>query len=96
MAVGRCAWESRAAAPSVAALVLLCQNLYFPVGGTRLAHPAPLRDFISESQPNEAVTMETVAVVPVATSRVFTQAEGEVPLLPLLMDGFCPVLPSAG
>lgn len=40
--------------------------------------------------------METVAVVPVATSRVFTQAEGEVPLLPLLMDGFCPVLPSAG
>lgn len=77
-------WESRAAATSVAAVVLLCRDLYFPIGGTRLVHTAPLRDFISKSQPNEAVTMETMALVPVATSRGFTQAEGEVPLLPLM------------
>lgn len=66
-------------------MALLCYDPYFPVGGTRLAHPALLQDFISESQPNEAVTMETVALVPVATGRGFTQAEGEVPLLPLPM-----------
>lgn len=68
--------ESRAAATSAAAVVLLCRDLCFPIGGTRLAHPAPLRDFISESQPNEAVSMETVALVPVATSWGFTRAEG--------------------
>lgn len=79
-------WSSSgAAATSVAAVVPWCRDLYFPVVGTRLAHPALLWDFISKSQLNEAVTMETMALVPVATSRGFTQAEGEVPLLPLLM-----------
>lgn len=68
--------ESGAAATSAAAVVLLCRDLCFPVGGTRLAHPAPLWDFISESQPNEAVSMETVALVPVATIWGFTRAEG--------------------
>jgi len=65
------------------------------ISGTRLAHPAPLRDFISKSQPNEAVPMETVALVPVATSWGFTPAEGEVPLLPVLRAWSCPVLLSA-
>lgn len=37
--------------------------------GTRPAHPASLRDLISESQQSGAVAVETMALVPVATSR---------------------------
>lgn len=84
---------SRGAAPSAAAVVLLCHDLYFAIGGTRLAHPVLLQDFISKSQLNEAVAMETMALVPLATSWGSTQAEGEVPLLLLLMARSCPVLP---
>lgn len=78
MFVGRRAWESRTQRCS--SYVSRCGGTVmpqpvFPIGGTRLAHPAPLRDFISESCLNETVTMETMALVPLATRVSHKQKE---------------------